>query len=48
MDGQNRDQVGIRWIVGLVLLYIIFNLIPGPIDDAIVATVGGYQALKRL
>jgi hypothetical protein len=39
---------GIGWIVLLVLLYIIFNPIPGPIDDAIVASVGGYQALKRL
>jgi hypothetical protein len=40
--------MAIGWIVLLVLLYIIFNPIPGPIDDAIVATVGGYQALKRL
>jgi len=32
----------------LVVLYIIFNPIPGPIDDAVGATIGGYHALKRL
>jgi len=39
---------GIVLIVVLVLLYVLCNPIPGPVDDAIVATVGGYQALKRL
>ncbi len=49
MNGQQQHQSGgIGWIILLVLLYVIFNPIPGPIDDAIVATVGGYQALKRL
>ncbi len=48
MSGINRESGGIGLIILLVLLYIIFNPIPGPIDDAIVATVGGYQALKRL
>jgi hypothetical protein len=49
MNGQARqDGIAIGWIILLVLLYIIFNPVPGPIDDAVVATVGGYQALKRL
>jgi hypothetical protein len=39
---------GVGWIILLVLLYIIFNPIPGPIDDATVTVIGGYQALKRL
>jgi hypothetical protein len=38
---------GVVLIIVLVILYIIFNPIPGPIDDAAVAAVGGYQALKR-
>jgi hypothetical protein len=44
--GQNGTGIG--WIILLVLLYIIFNPIPGPIDDAAVTAIGGYQALKRL
>jgi hypothetical protein len=50
MNGQLRrqDGIGIGGIVLLVLLYIMLNPIPGPIDDAIVASIGGYQALKRL
>ncbi len=49
MNGQ-PEQAGIAvgWIILLVILYIIFNPIPGPIDDAAVATIGGYHALKRL
>jgi hypothetical protein len=39
---------GVGWIIFLVLLYIIFNPIPGPIDDAAAVAIGGYQALKRL
>jgi hypothetical protein len=39
---------GVGWIILLILLYIIFNPIPGPIDDAAVTAIGGYQALKRL
>jgi len=48
MNGQ-QEQAGMAlgWIILLVILYIIFNPIPGPIDDAAVATIGGYQALKR-
>jgi hypothetical protein len=43
-----QDGMGIGWIILLVILYIIFNPIPGPIDDAAVAAIGGYNALKRL
>ena len=46
-QGQH-DGSGIGWIILLVLLYIIFNPIPGPIDDAAAVAIGGYQALKRL
>jgi hypothetical protein len=49
MNGQERQEgLGIGWIILLVILYIIFNPIPGPIDDMAAAAVGGYQALKRL
>jgi hypothetical protein len=45
---QEPGGGGVGWIILLVLLYIIFNPIPGPIDDAAVTAIGGYQALKRL
>ena len=49
MNGQlQQDGMGIGWIILLVILYIIFNPIPGPFDDAAVAAIGGYQALRRL
>jgi hypothetical protein len=49
MNGQfQQDGIGVGWIILLVVLYIIFNPIPGPIDDAAVAAFGGYQALNRL
>jgi hypothetical protein len=49
MNGQGQRQIiGMGWIVLLVLIHFVLNLIPNPIDDAIVATIGGYQALKRL
>ena len=48
MNGTNRESGGIGWIILLVFLYIIFNPIPGPIDDAAAVAIGGYQALKRL
>lgn len=48
MNSMNRESGGIGLIILLVILYIIFNPIPGPIDDAAVTVVGGYQALKRL
>ncbi|MGB6063161.1 MAG: hypothetical protein WBG50_00010 [Desulfomonilaceae bacterium] len=48
MNGMNRESGGIGLIILLVILYIIFNPIPGPFDDAAVAAIGGYQALKRL
>jgi hypothetical protein len=48
MNGANRESGGIGLIILLVLLYIIFNPIPGAIDDVAVAAIGGYQALKRL
>ena len=48
MNSPYRESGGVGWIILLVLLYIIFNPIPGPIDDAAVTAIGGYQALKRL
>ncbi|AFM26090.1 hypothetical protein [Desulfomonile tiedjei] len=45
---RQHDGSGIGWIILLVLLYIIFNPIPGPIDDAAAVAIGGYQALKRI
>ena len=49
MKGQySQHGTGIGWIILLVILYIIFNPIPGPIDDAAVTAIGGYHALKRL
>jgi hypothetical protein len=50
MNSQLRRQegIGIGGILLLVLFYIILNPIPGPLDDAVVAAIGGYQALKRL
>lgn len=47
MNAQ-QDGIGIGWIILLMILYVIFNPIPGPIDDAAVAAIGGYHALKRL
>jgi hypothetical protein len=48
MNSPYRKSGGVGGIIFLVLLYIIFNPISGPIDDAAVAAIGGYQALKRL
>lgn len=48
MNETSGESGGIGLIFLLILLYIIFNPIPGPIDDATVATIGGYQALTRL
>ncbi len=49
MNGQQElPGIAFGWIILLVILYILFNPIPGPIDDAAVATIGGYHALKRL
>ncbi len=49
MNGQYREPgPSIGLIILLVVLYIIFNPIPGPIDDAAVAALGGYQALKPI
>ncbi len=43
MDSQHEQQgMGIGWMILLVILYIIFNPIPGPIDGVAVATIGGY------
>jgi len=47
MNGQHQSAAGgIVLILVLVALYIIFNPIPGPVDDAAVAALGGYYALK--
>jgi hypothetical protein len=49
MNGHYQEPVGgIGLIILLVVLYIIFNPIPGPVDDVAVAALGGYHALKRL
>jgi hypothetical protein len=48
MNGLQQQGGGIRWIVLLVVIYLIFNPIPGPIDDLAVTLFGGHQALKRL
>ena len=49
MNGQHEQAgFGIGWIILLVILYVLLNPIPGPLDDAAVATVGGYHALKRI
>jgi len=47
-QAYREPGAGIVLIVVLVLLYVLLNPIPGPVDDAIVATVGGYEALRRL
>jgi hypothetical protein len=48
MNGSHQEGgAAIGLIILLVILYIIFNPIPGPIDDVAVATIGGYHALKR-
>ena len=49
MNGQIRQEgIGIGWSILLVILYIILNPIPGPIDDAEVAVLGSCHPLKRL
>jgi hypothetical protein len=49
MNGHYQEPAGgLGLIILLVLLYIIFNPTPGPIDDAAVAALVGYHALKRL
>jgi hypothetical protein len=49
MNVQNEQfGSGLGWIILLVILYVILNPIPGPIDDAAVAAIGGYSALKRI
>jgi|GEM_PF-2441953 len=47
MNGANRNPgTGIGLILLVVLLYIIFNPMPGPIDDLAVTSIGAYSALK--
>jgi hypothetical protein len=49
MNGPYREPgAGVGLIILLVVLYIICNPFPGPVDDVAVAAVGGYQALRRL
>ncbi|MGB6064127.1 MAG: hypothetical protein WBG50_04930 [Desulfomonilaceae bacterium] len=49
MNGQQEPAgIALGWIILLVILYIFFNPIPGPIDDAAVTVIGGYHALKSL
>jgi hypothetical protein len=47
MNGSSGNPgAGIGLILLVVLLYIIFNPIPGPIDDLAIAGIGAYSALK--
>ena len=46
-EPQGQEGIGLVWIVLLLLLYIVFNPIPGPLDDAVATGVAGYYALKR-
>ncbi|MBM3302990.1 MAG: hypothetical protein FJY85_23965 [Deltaproteobacteria bacterium] len=48
MSGSYQESGGVGLIIVLVILYVIFNPIPGPLDDVAVAALGGYHALKRL
>ena len=49
MNGPYREPgAGIGLIILLVILYIMLNPIPSPVDDAAVAAIGGYQALRKL
>ena len=49
MNGQQEQGgIAVGWTIFLVILFILFNPIPGPIDAAAVTAVGGYHALKRL
>jgi hypothetical protein len=44
MNGQpEQASIGLGWIILLVILHILFNPIPGPIDDVAVAAIGGYR-----
>ncbi len=45
-EPQGPEGAGLGWIVFLLLLYVIFNPIPGPVDDAVATGVAGYHALK--
>jgi hypothetical protein len=47
-QAYREPGAGVGLIILLVILYILLNPIPGPVDDAAVAAIGGYQALKRL
>ncbi|MGO9122098.1 MAG: hypothetical protein ACLQPD_31360 [Desulfomonilaceae bacterium] len=47
MNGQQEQpRIAFGWIILLVILYIIFNPIPGPIDDAAVAAVADTMLSK--
>jgi hypothetical protein len=47
MNGQQEQAgIGFGWIILLVILYVIFNPIPGPIDDLTAIAIGGYHLLK--
>ena len=48
MNGTQNQKEELAGSYLWSILYIIFNPIPGPIDDAAVAAIGGYHALKRL
>jgi hypothetical protein len=43
---QGQDGLGLCWIVLLMPLCIIFNPIPGPIDDAVATGVAGHYASR--
>lgn len=44
---MEKSGVSLGFIILLVALYILFNPIPGPIDDVAVAGLGAYKAITR-
>ncbi|HMK36842.1 MAG TPA: hypothetical protein VK463_17340 [Desulfomonilaceae bacterium] len=46
LNRQRHAEIGLIALLGIV--YIIFDPIPGMLDDAVAATIGGYSMLKRL
>ncbi len=39
-EPQGPEGSGLGWIVLLLLIYVIFNPIPGPVDDAVARVPG--------
>jgi hypothetical protein len=45
-EPQGQEGVGLGWIVLLLLLCVLLNTIPGPLDDAAATVVAVCCALK--